>query len=398
MITVLKYGGSSVATTTKISEIANYLYIRSRNEKLIVIVSAMGKTTNQLISLANEISDSPDLRELDSLLATGEQQTIALLAIALKNKKVRAISLTGWQASIITNTNHTKSSICDIETTKLMAHIENNDVVIIAGFQGISEDGNITTLGRGGSDTSAIAIAAALNCRAEIYTDVDGIYTVDPRCYPKALKIDSICYEEMMEMSNLGSKVMEVRSIELASKYNVPILVKKSLEKGEGTMITQNVQINEERPIRGLSTVDDIITIEITNLNDAPGTLSSIFKVFSKYGVSVGMISQTNTYDNTRISFIIHKNDELLFAKVVNEVQRENPHYNFNINNNLLQLSIIGIGLSSNVGIAASVFEVLGNNGITIISVSSSEISLSITILKENKDIAIKSLAQHFNL
>lgn len=399
MKAVLKYGGSSVATTEKIVNIAKYLKKRHESgDELVVVVSAMGKTTDGLIQRAKEITDTPDLRELDRLLSTGEQQTIALLAMALKSIGVHATSLTGYQAGLVTDSIHTKGTIQNIDTRRIEEHLKNNEVVIIAGFQGANDAGDVTTLGRGGSDTSAVAFAAALSARAEIYTDVPGIFSADPRVYKEAKLLKEITYDEMMEMSNLGSKVMEVRSVELGKKYGVEILVARSLDESGGTLIHEQVNINEEKEVTGVATIDSIISVEIIGLADVPGTLGEIFEVFARHNLNIDMITQTSSHDETSMSFTMSGNDKFLFNVARDELLALHPEYQIITKEDLLKLSVVGVGMSSHPGVAANVFKLLGENNIQIEQVTTSEISISMTVASSEKERVVNLIAQAYDL
>lgn len=399
MRAVLKYGGSSVATTEKVMAIAQYLKKRQESgDEIVVVVSAMGKTTDGLIQLAKEITRSPNLREMDRLLSVGEQQTIALLAMALDSIDVKAVSLTGIQAGLQTDTIHTKSKIVDIDSSRIESHLNNGEIVIIAGFQGVNEHGDITTLGRGGSDTSAVAFAAALKSRAEIYTDVRGIFSADPRVFKDAKPIPEITYDEMMEMANLGSKVMEVRSVELGKKYGVEILVGRSLDESGGTLIKERVEVNEEKPVTGLATVDAVLAVEISGLAGSAGTLGQLFDVLAKHNLNIDMIIQTSTHDGTSVSFTINGTDRLLFENAQKDIVATFPNYQITVEEGLMKLSVVGVGMASHSGVASRVFEVLGSAGIGIHQVTTSEISISVTISASKKEVAVAKLGEAFGL
>ena len=324
---VLKFGGSSVATVEKIQNIANYLKNRTQHEKLVVVVSAMGKTTNALIAMANEASKNPNQRELDRLLSTGEQQTIALLAMALWDIDVPAISLTADQVGIQTRGIHTKSTIKRVETAVLQDCLREHDVVIVAGFQGVNKRNEITTLGRGGSDTTAVALAAALECVCEIYTDVAGVYTTDPRVYAPAKKIDEISYEEMMEMSALGSKVMEPRSVELGQKYGVRIYVGKTLSEEKGTYIMRSTEISEEKVISAVSANDRIIHVQLDGLQGSASVVANIFKTLSEQHVNVDMISHNLKKDTgCRVEFTCNLDEEAFLNSSIEILQNTYPN------------------------------------------------------------------------
>ncbi len=397
---VLKYGGSSVASTQYIKEIASYIATVSQNEPVVVVVSAMGKTTNQLIALAKEVSDSISKRELDTLLSTGEQQTIALLAIALQSIGVKAISLTGSQAGFITTSSHTKGIIMDVKTDRLEQHLKEQYVVVVAGFQGITQDGDITTLGRGGSDTSAVALAAKLGYRCEIYTDVDGIYSVDPRLYKNAKKLDAISFTEIMEMSVLGAGVMETRAVELAKKYNVDLYVAKSLSaKGSGTHIMNEQYLFEEKPITGLSVTEDVSMITLEGINNNNKIVATLFSKVSANNINLDMISQTiDKNNNVVVSFSIKSSDLQDLQQVLEEEKNLLEKLKVEITTNLVKLSLIGVGMASHFGVASRVFETLAKHNIPFYHVSTSEISISCTIDQTDKWTAVQVLAEEFHL
>lgn len=400
MVVVHKYGGSSVSTTEKIMKIAKYLgEVKKTGKKIVVVVSAMGKMTDTLINLAKEITDNPDVRELDRLMSTGEQQTIALLAIALKSLGYDAISLTGEQAGIKTNGYHTKNRIENINTDIIKKYLSEDKIVVVAGFQGINDFGDITTLGRGGSDTSAVALAAGLDGKCEIYTDVDGIYSIDPRIYEKALKIKKISYEEMMELAFLGAGVMEPRAVELGKKYNVEIYVGKSLGEKNGTIITSKEKVMEEQIITGISVDENVLMVNIENIPTYAKNIWKIFDKAEKKGVNINLISQNDVMDeNGSFAFICPKSDKYLLEEVGNELKKEMEKLYFDINTEVTKVSIVGIGLASNVGIVSRVFKILAKNSISFHQISTSEISLSLVVDKNfGKELA-RLLAEEFEI
>ena len=322
MVVVQKYGGSSVADTDRIKNVANRIIKRKNSgDKIVVVVSAMGKTTNNLIDMAHNLSQNPTKREMDVLLSTGEQVTISLLSIALNDIGIKAISLTGAQAGIKTDGIHMKNKIIDIDDTRIQKYLDEDNVVIVAGFQGINENDDITTLGRGGSDTTAVAIAAKLNAVCEIYTDVDGIYTVDPRVYSKARKLDVISYEEMMEMASLGSKVMEPRSIEIAARHNVKLYVASSMNEEQGSFVKEYDDSMENNLITGMSLTDDVLMITFENILVKSHYVAKIFNLLALENVNVDMISQTSPVNGkVNVSFTIPKTDEYSMDRVANEL------------------------------------------------------------------------------
>lgn len=395
---VLKFGGSSVATVDKIKAIAAYLKARCEKEKLVVVVSAMGKTTNALLALAAQASAKPNQRELDRLLSTGEQQTIALLAIALCDMGVPAISLTGTQVGIQTRGIHTKSTIKKVETAVLEESLEDHDVVIVAGFQGVNRHNDVTTLGRGGSDTTAVALAAALDCDCEIYTDVAGVYTTDPRVYPEAKKISQISYEEMMEMSSLGSKVMEPRSVELGQKYGVKIYVGKTLSDEKGTYIMKSTEITEEKVISAVSANDRIIHVQIDGLSGQPSVVANIFKVLSSHHVNVDMISHNLKKEGCRVEFTCNEDEEAFLDAGLAELKQDYPEMKIRLNKDVSKISVVGIGMRNAVGVAAGIFEVLEQNNIPFLQVTTSEISISFIIDTKNSPLAVQAICQAYQL
>ena len=400
MIIVHKYGGSSVATTEKIINIAKYLgSVKDSGNDVVVVVSAMGKTTDTLIKLANEITDKPDLREMDRLMSTGEQQTIALLSIALQSLGYEAVSLTGRQSGIKTEGHYTKSRIEVIKDDTIKTHLRNGKIVVIAGFQGVNENGDVTTLGRGGSDTSAVALAAALEGKCEIYTDVDGIYSIDPRIYPEAKKIPVISYDEMMELAFLGAGVMEPRAVELGSKYGVEIYVGKTLGEKNGTIITSKEKVMERQLITGISVNENTLMVNIEQIPTYAKNVYAIFEEAEKHGINIDMISQNDvSSEDGSFAFTCPKNDKAALEKIDLILKEQFPEISFIINPYVSKVSVVGVGLVSNIGIAARVFKVLAENNISFHQVSTSEISISLVIDEVMaKDVA-KLLAKEFDV
>ncbi len=397
---VQKYGGTSVGNIDKIRDIAQHLkLLKESGNELVVVVSAMGKTTDTLLKMAYELDKKPCRRELDRLMSTGEQQTIALLTMALHAQGVDAISFTGLQAGITTTGLHTKSKIKKIDTTRVEKNLEDGKIVIVAGFQGYNEEGDVTTLGRGGSDTSAVALAAALGCPCEIYTDVDGIYSVDPRVYGKAKKLDYISYEEMMEMSNLGAGVMEVRAVELGKKYGVEIYVGRSLGSIKGTYIKERDEKMEDRVITGLSINDNTLMAGIRNIPNNPQDVALIFEELGKQHVNVDMISQSLLGKEVLdLSFTCPRTEEDLFDNAIEVIREKLPNINVSKRDNLIKISLVGIGMMSHSGVAATVFSIFSRENIKFYQVTTSEISISYTIDAENKEKAINALGAEFNL
>lgn len=396
MLIVQKYGGSSVATTEKIMAIANHLKkIKENGDDLVVVVSAMGKTTNSLIALSKEITENPNTRELDRLMSIGENQTIALLSIALNSIGVKAISFTGEQIELKTTGIHTKSRIKSVNSNKIKEHIEKGYIVVVAGFQGVNENQDITTLGRGGSDTSAVAIASSLGCVCEIYTDVDGIYSIDPRIYEKAKKIDEISYQEMMELAYLGAGVMEPRAIELGYKYKVPIYVGKSLGEKNGTLIKERKM--EEHKIKGISINENTLMVTIDNIPTYARNLEPIFKKAVELGINIDLISHNDVIsENGSIAFTTPRTDEPLLNKLFESLKLENV--NVVLNKEVVRVSLVGIGIVTHIGVISRIFKVLSENNLSFHQISTSEISISLVVDEKNGKEIARLLASEFEL
>ena len=397
---VLKYGGSSVATIEKIQQIADYLIeLKKEYKEIVVVASAMGKTTDGLIKLAKEITPNPNQRELDSLMSIGEQQTVALMAMALTAKGQKALSLTGYQAGIKTAGVHTKNKIQNISSERIERHLAEGNIVLVTGFQGINEAGDITTLGRGGSDTSAVALAVALKCECRIYTDVEGIYSVDPRVYPEAKFLDKISYEEMMEMANLGAGVMETRAVELGKKYNIPIFVGKSLSKTGGTYITEKNIAMEDKLVTGVSITKEIIVTTISNILFSSENVAEIFSTIDSCGLNINMITQNiNKYMKVEISFSCQASEKYLLEQVTEKIKGRFSTCEIELNENLGMISIVGVGMINNSGIAGKFFSVLSRNGVNFYQVTTSEISISCSIDRENIQRAVEAVGREFSL
>lgn len=397
---VLKYGGSSVATIEKIQQIADYLIeLKKEYKEIVVVASAMGKTTDGLIKLAKEITPNPNQRELDSLMSIGEQQTVALMAMALTAKGQKALSLTGYQAGIKTAGVHTKNKIQNISSERIERHLAEGNIVLVTGFQGINEAGDITTLGRGGSDTSAVALAVALKCECRIYTDVEGIYSVDPRVYPEAKFLDKISYEEMMEMANLGAGVMETRAVELGKKYNIPIFVGKSLSKTGGTYIMEKNIAMEDKLVTGVSITKEIIVTTISNILFSSENVAEIFSTIDSCGLNINMITQNiNKYMKVEISFSCQASEKYLLEQVTEKIKGRFSTCEIELNENLGMISIVGVGMINNSGIAGKFFSVLSKNGVNFYQVTTSEISISCSIDRENIQRAVEAVEREFSL
>lgn len=399
-ISVLKFGGSSVATTDHIQEIGQKIKERSAaGEQLVVVVSAMGKTTNELIRLANDVTSEPSDREMDLLMATGEQVSISLLSMALNGMDCPSVALTGFQAGIKTNTIHTKARIESVDTEMILGHLNEGKVVIVAGFQGITEEGEITTLGRGGSDTTAVSIAAVLGCTCEIYTDVDGVYTIDPRMFPGAKKLEVISYEEMLEMASRGAKVLETRSVEMASKFKVPILVALSSMTIDGTWIKESDEQMEKKAVTGLSIDDNCLMVTVNTIPYRTKHIAQIFSALAKEHINIDMISQTAPHNSfVNISFTSKKEDRKRVIEVLNAMAENFPSMEYGFDDTVVKLSVVGLGMVSQTGVAAQLFELFSEADVDFYQVTTSEISISYTIAEKDCEPMVTAIAQAFDL
>lgn len=400
MRVVLKYGGSSVATIEKIQNIAEYVIkLREKYDEIVIVASAMGKTTDALIKMAKETAGNPNQRELDSLLSIGEQQTVSLLAMAINSKGQKAVSLTGYQAGIITEGVHTKSKIKSIATERIENYLKDGNIVTVAGFQGINEKGDITTLGRGGSDTSAVALAASLGCECRIYTDVEGIYSVDPRVYPKAKFLDVISYEEMMEMANLGAGVMETRAVELGKKFDIPIFVGKTLSETGGTYIMKKNSALEEKLVTGISITKDILMTTISNIPYSAEKVASIFTAVNDCGLNINMITQNISKEKiAEISFSCKASEKYLLEQVIEKVKEISENALVEYKDGLGMISVVGVGMINNSGIAGRFFSALSRAGVSFYQVTTSEISISCSVDSELLEKAVTSASEEFEL
>lgn len=394
---VHKYGGTSVGTLEKIKKIAKRVILEKENGyEMVVVVSAMGKTTDHLVEMSKEISKNPSRRELDLILSTGEQVSIALLSMAFQELGYDAIALTGFQAGIKTYGPHTKNKILDIDSDKIKNYLSQGKIVVVAGFQGINDQGDITTLGRGGSDTTAVALAAKLNCPCHIYTDVDGIYSVDPRLYPQAKKLQTVSYEEMMEMASLGAGVMEARAIEIAYKYNIPIYVASSMNDVRGTYIKEYDEKMEENIITGLSISDDSLMVTISQIPDQIEHIAMIFEKLAQENVNVDMISQTAPLSGViSLSFTAPKDDLFIIEKIMSEF---NEGFEVSIEQEMTKISVVGIGMRNQSGVSGRLFRLLANHDIKVKQVTTSEISISYMIETKYKETAVSVLSKELNL
>jgi len=398
---VQKYGGTSVGTVERIQEVAKKLIKhQQQGDDLVVVLSAMSGETNRLIGLANELNDQPKGRELDVLLSTGEQVTIALLCMALEQQGVKATSYTGSQVRILTDNTHNKARIMEIDDSVIRADLSKGSIVVVAGFQGCDEQGNITTLGRGGSDTTAVALAAALKAKeCQIYTDVDGVYTTDPRVVSEARRLDQITYEEMLEMASLGAKVLQIRSVEFARNYNVPLRVLSSFKEGGGTLITAEDSTMEQAVISGIAFNRDEAKITVLGVPDHPGIATKILGPIAKQNIEVDMIIQNTGRDSTTdFTFTVHRNDYASAMAIVQNTANELGAKQVVGDDKITKVSIVGVGMRSHAGIANTMFETLANESINISMISTSEIKISVVVDEKYLELAVRSLHSAFNL
>ena len=398
-IVVQKFGGTSVATTDKIKAAARKA-IRAQNEgnQVVMVVSAMGKNTDVLVGLAGEISDRPPAREMDMLLSTGEQVSVALMAMAINEMGSKGVSLTGGQIGIKTDNVHTKARIKSISTARMRKLLDDNNIVIAAGFQGIDEDFNITTLGRGGSDTTAVALAAVLNASCEIYTDVDGVYTTDPRVVPEARRVTRISYDEMLELASLGSGVMHSRSIEFAKKFSVPIHVRSSLSDTPGTFIVSEPEI-AERPVSGAALTKDEARIAVSEVPDVPGTSFEIFSRIAAKHVTVDMIVQNIGHDGKAdISFTVPTGELAVTLEAVDEAKQSLGDFKVSHDDDVSKVSVVGLGMEHQPGVADRMFKTLSDAGINLQMITTSEIKISALVSRSQALEALRAVHSEFEL
>ncbi|RUM84917.1 MAG: aspartate kinase, partial [Candidatus Thioglobus sp.] len=393
---VQKYGGTSVGSVERIQAVAKKIKaFADGGDQLVVSVSAMSGETNRMTALAKDVQETPSLREMDVLLTTGEQVTISLLSMALQQLGCDAISYTGSQVRITTDSEHGKARIKSIDDHRIRESLEAGKVVVVAGFQGVDEQGHITTLGRGGSDTTAVALAAALNAdECQIYTDVDGVYTTDPRIEPKARKMNTVSYEEMLEMASLGSKVLQIRSVEFASKYKVPLRVLSSLiDNPEGTLITSEENIMEQAVISGIAHNIDEAKLSLIGVPDEPGIAFKILKPISEANIEVDMIVQSVSAREglTNFAFTVHRSDFDKAQAILQGICDELSAMGVQTDDKVVKVSLVGIGMRSHAGIAAQMFEVLHQENINIQMISTSEIKISVVIDEKYLELAVRS-------
>jgi aspartate kinase len=398
---VQKYGGTSVGDITRIKNVASRV-IKEFNQgnQMVVVVSAMGDTTDNLINLMNEITNNPDPREVDMLLTTGEQVSIALLSMAIQERGYQAISLTGSQVKIKTNDKHNKAEIKTIDNNRIYKEINEGKIVVIAGFQGINSNDDFTTLGRGGSDTTAVALAISLGAeRCEIYSDVDGIYTTDPRIVAEARKIDYISYDEMLELACLGANVLHPRSVELAKYYDMKLYIASSFNYRRGTIVKGMDEMEKRKNITGVTADKDEIKITVKEIPDKPGMAGRLFTYLAEHNINVDMIIQNLQYNNYNdISFTINKEEYVKGKKIINEIAEELGSQGLDIDTDVAKISIVGAGMITTPGIAARMFTALGEEGINIQMITTSDVKISCLIDVIEADRAVRILHRSFEL
>ena len=398
---VKKFGGTSVADAERIEAVADNIEseIHAGN-KVTVVLSAMGDSTDELIKLAKEINPEPDLREYDALVSTGEQISVALLAMALLKRGIKGKSYTAYQLGIKTNSSHSRARILDVEVNKITSELNEGVVPVITGFQGMNESGDITTLGRGGSDTTGVALAAALNAdECQIYTDVDGIFTTDPRVYDKARLLKQVSFEEMLELSSSGAKVLQLRAVEYASKFNLPIRVLSSFNEGEGTLVQEEKNIMERPIVSGISSIDSEAKLTIRGVPDIPGVAAKILSPISEAGIEVDVIVQNIGADNTTdFTFTVNKDDTKQAEEILKKTSTTLGGGLIDVDDDIAKISIVGRGMRAHAGVASKMFQALAKSEINISMITTSEIKISVVIKKSEKTKAVAALHDAFDL
>ena len=399
-IVIQKFGGTSLADTKRFKAVAKIIKETSETgKKVVAVVSAMAGETQRLIDLAKGVQEIPDPREYDALISSGEQVSVALLAMSLRSENLKSKSYTAFQLGLRTDDYHGKARISSIDTKNLLMDISSNTTPVITGFQGINEEGDITTLGRGGSDTSAVAIAVALNAEeCQIYTDVNGVYTTDPNVYEKAKKINKLTFEEMLELSSLGAKVLQIRSVEFASKYNMPIRVKSSFTNEEGTLINGDENM-EDALISGVAHTNDEAKLTIRKVPDIPGIAAKIIEPISAQGIEVDIIIQNVSEDKTTdFTFTVKREKAFEAKKILTDLSEEFGGGEIELNEDISKVSVVGVGMKSHAGVAATMFKTLAEKKINIEMISTSEIKISVIVKEDSAHEAVKSLHDAFNL
>lgn len=398
MLIVQKYGGTSVGNTERIDAVANrVIESKKAGHDLVVVVSAMSGETNKLLEYAAYFSDTPNQREVDMLLSSGERVTSALLAIALEAKRYPAVSMSGRRAGIVTDSVHTKARIEHIDTSGMEEELKCGKIIVVAGFQGVTESGEVSTLGRGGSDLSAVAVAGALKADlCEIYTDVDGVYTTDPRIEPKAKKLEKISYDEMLELASLGAKVLQSRSVEMAKKLNVNLVTRSSFNNNEGTLITKEDNIMEQPLVSGIALDKNQARVTLRGVTDKPGIAAEIFQKLADSNVNVDMIIQNVGHDGTtNLGFTVPQNELEMTKKAMNELKASNV---MEYDSEIVKVSVVGVGMKSHSGVACKAFDTMAKEGINIEMISTSEIKISMVIHAKYGELAVRALHSAYQL
>jgi aspartate kinase len=398
---VKKFGGTSVANAERIEAVADIVeQTINEGNRVTVVLSAMGNNTDELIKLAQEINPEPDLREYDALVSTGEQVSVALLAMALLKRGIQGKSYTAYQLGIKTNSSHSRARILDVDVNKITKELGEGVVPVITGFQGMNELGDITTLGRGGSDTTGVALAVALNAdECQIYTDVDGVFSTDPRVYEKAKLLKNVSFEEMLELSSMGAKVLQLRAVEYASKFNMPIRVLSSFNQGEGTLVQEEKNIMERPIVSGISSIDTEAKLTIRGVPDIPGVAAKILGPISEAGIDVDVIVQNVGADNTTdFTFTVDKSNFSKAENILKEISNSLGGGLVEADDDIAKISIVGRGMRANAGVASKMFQALADNEINILMITTSEIKISVVIKKGEMEEAIKALHDAFEL
>ncbi len=397
---VMKFGGTSVGSIDKINNVANIVEKQLNDKKLIVVLSAMSGVTNKMQEYIDEI-ESNEIIENDLILTSGEAVSVGLLSAILKKRKIKSIPLLGWQIPIITDSSHQKAKILNIDKDRIDKYLNNYDVLVVAGFQGVDKEGNITSLGRGGSDTTAVAVAAAVDAdRCDIYTDVDGVYTTDPNLEPRAKKINKLAFEEMLEMSSTGAKVLHTRSVELAMKNNLTLQVLSSITKESGTLVVDENKLIEKEIVSGVSFSNNESKLTLSGIADKPGISATIFGLLANNNINVDMIVQNTSQDGitANITFTVPNSEIHNAKKILEENQNLIDFKSIKTDSNISKISVIGMGMMSQSGVAKKMFTTLADNSINILAISTSEIKISVLINKKFTKIAVKSLHDAYNL
>jgi aspartate kinase len=398
---VKKFGGTSVANAERIEAVADLVAksVEDGNE-VVVVLSAMGKSTDDLIKLSKEINPNPDLREYDALVSTGEQISVALLAMALQKRNIKGKSFTAYQLGIRTNSMHSRARILDVQVKKIKEEISNGVVPVITGFQGMNDEGDITTLGRGGSDTTGVALAVALEAsECQIYTDVDGVFTTDPRLYDKARLLKKVTFEEMLELSSMGAKVLQLRAVEYASKYQMPIRVLSSFNAGEGTLIEEEDESMERPIVSGISSIDSEAKLTLRGVPDIPGVAAKILGPISEAGIEIDVIVQNISAENTTdFTFTVNEDDAVAAEAILLEMSNSFGGGLVEVDSDIAKISIVGRGMRAHAGIASKMFEALANQEINILLITTSEIKISVVIKRDSMKDAIVCLHDAFDL